>query len=246
MKELKLSDLSKPISHALGKSDVFVRSLFERPESLGELLPYEEYIENEKLFRNKDGSLGAVFEATLLEHEPMTPNEVVSVVDSLKSWFNLPSNCVLQVHFDQSYVSKRDTRFADIASKYPDAHSVSKTLFVERLNRIRDASNKDDQLAPLQRRCFVSLRYFPDVSSSAISKALLRRGEGTLFEEMKDFVQEMRNFSQLLANFEHNSSVKLTRLGAAELLDFLRKFFNPKTYHMRSFAEYNPNLSLSS
>jgi len=246
LKELNISALAKPISQALGKSDIFVKSLFERPESLGELLPYEEYIEEDKLFRNKDGSLGAVFEATLLEHEPMTPEQVVSVVDSLKSWLNLPSNCVLQIHFDQSYISKRDARFSEIASKYPDAHSVSKTLFLERLNKIREACNKDEPLAPMQRRCFVSLRYFPDVSQSALSKALLRRGEGTLFDELKGFVQEMRNFTQILANFEHNSSVKLTRLGASELLDFLRKFFNPKTYYMRSFAEFNPNLSLSS
>ena len=246
LKELNLSSVAKPIANALGKSDIFVRSLFERPESLGELLPYEEYIEEDKLFRNKDGSLGAVFEATLVEHEPMIADQIVTLVDSLKSWFNLPSNCVLQIHYDQSYVSRRDSRFEEIESKFEEAHSVSKLLFSERMSKIKAACNSESPLAPMQRRCFVSLRYFPDVSERQLSKALLRRGEGTLFDEMKSYVQEMRNFTQILASFEHNSNVKLVRLGAAELLNFLRKFFNPKTYFLRDFAEFNPNLSLSS
>ena len=40
------------------------------------MLPYDEIIEDGSIWRHKDGSLGVVFDATLLEHEPMTGDQI--------------------------------------------------------------------------------------------------------------------------------------------------------------------------
>ena len=93
----KLKNLPKPIAKALTKDDEFYRALYERPESLSALLPYDEFIEDTKTFRHKDGSLGVVFECELSEHEPMTTDQIIAQVEGLKSWFVLPENCALQI-----------------------------------------------------------------------------------------------------------------------------------------------------
>ncbi len=241
--------LPKPISDALSKKDIFIKALFDRPESLSNLLPYDEYIPESGLFRHKDGSLGAVFEATLLEHEPVQADQIVQLVESLKAWFTLPSNCVLQVLYDQSEVSSHDPVFADIQNHFQNGHSVSRVLFESRIQKIRQAclsnDETDNDLRPLKRKAFVSIRYNPDYKSSRKANALISKAEFVLFKEMKEFVQESRAFSQILANFQHNSKLPLRQLNAGELLDVLRRFFNPKTYYKRSFAPYNPNIPLS-
>ena len=237
--------LPKPIAGALAKQDVFVRALFDRPESLSALLPYDEYIPESGIFRNKDGSLGVIFEATLLEHEPMTVNEVVATVESLKAWFDLPTNCSLQVIYDQAYISSLDSAFAQIENYFPNPHPVSKALFQERLNQVKGACNTVRPLSPLRRRAFVAIRYFPSDCGTKLNRKYVTRSESVLFKEMKSFIQESRHFSQIIANFQHNSKVALRQLNAQELLDVLRRFFNPKTYYKRSFSKYNPNLPIS-
>ena len=52
-------------SKTLAKHEVFAKALFERPESLSQFLPYDEYLREFGLFRQKDGSLGVVYEVTL-------------------------------------------------------------------------------------------------------------------------------------------------------------------------------------
>lgn len=245
MKNLNPNVLPKSIAKALAKEEVFTKALFERPESLSELLPYDEYIESSRMFRHKDGSLGAVFEAEILEHEPMTAEQMISGVEGLKSWFTLPENCALQILFDQSATSSHDAEVQHIESQYPDGHSVSKALFAARVAKIKAACNTSGPLSPLRRRTLVSIRYFPALSESRLARDLLKRGEAVLYKEMKGFIQESRNFTQIITNFQHNSKVPLKQLGAAELLDVTRRFFNPKTYYKRSFARYNPNLPLS-
>lgn len=237
--------LPKPISDALAKQDVFVDALFKRPESLSALLPYDEYISEAGIFRNKDGSLGAVFEVTLLEHEPMTAESVVAAVESLKSWFSLPTNCTLQLLFDQACVSPLDPLFKEVESFYLNPHPVSKALFDRRIKEIRAACNTSHQLAPLSRRAFVSIRYFSEGSGARLGRDFVKRSESVVFKEMKSFVRESREFGQIIANFQHNSKVAIKQLDAGELLDVLRRFFNPKTYYKRSFAKYNPNLPIS-
>ena len=237
--------LPNPIAAALAKQDVFVKALFTRPESLSALLPYDEYIPESGIFRNKDGSLGAVFEVSLLEHEPMGVEAIVAAVESLKTWFSLPTNCTLQVLFDQANISALDPLFDDIERHYPTPHPVSKALFSRQISAIKQACNADQPLTPLARRAFVSIRYFPEGHGTKLNSKFVKRSESILFQEMKSFVRESRQFSQIIADFHHNSKVALRTLNAQELLDVLRRFFNPKTYYKRSFAKYNPNVPIA-
>jgi hypothetical protein len=63
------ADLSKRIPQvfqdALAKQELFARAFMERPESLSTFLVYDEYIADLGLFRQKDGSLGVVYEVSL-------------------------------------------------------------------------------------------------------------------------------------------------------------------------------------
>ena len=196
-----------PIDCSQYNSDLYCRALFQRPESLGALLPYDEFIDAHKIFRMKDGSLGVVFEAEILEHEPMTTDQIVAAVDGLRSWFNLPPNCVLQLTFDQAAVSPLDASFERHAAAFPDAHPVSNFIFDERMRRIRAACNTNAPLAPLSRRLLVSIRYFPLTSLSPPRRELFKRGEAVLHREMKDFVREMSLFSHLVTDFQHSSKI---------------------------------------
>ena len=124
-----------PITWATEKREIFTKALFSRPESLTALLPYDEFIEDGNIFQLKDGSLGAVFELTLLEHEPLTEKQVINSVEGLKPLFSLPENCTLQILFEQSRLSPFDKKISNIEKSYPDAHPVSKLLFSEKVRR---------------------------------------------------------------------------------------------------------------
>jgi len=241
--KFQIEKLEKPIEAALRKEEVFRRALFERPQSLGACLPYDEFIKDDGMFLNKDGSLGVVFEAKLLEHEPMMADQIKPAVDSLKTWFSLPPNCVLQVLYDQAYLSPLDEKLKKIGSFYSEGHKVSKKLFEAKFQSIMESCQTAN--GPLVRRLFVTLRYFPDLHQS-LRGELLKRGEAVLFREMKEFVREKRAFKEIVADFQSQSRlVRLTQLDAEELLDVLRRFFNPKTYYKRPFCKYNPHIPLA-
>lgn len=223
-----------------------VEALFRRPESLSQFLPYDEFIDAEKYFRLKDGSLGVVYKVDLFEHEPMKANEIIEATDGLKSWFSLPTNCVLQLHYEQKIVSKLDSTFDTIQSYCPDPHPVSKLLLEHRIEKLKADSEAANNSAPMKRSLYLSIRYFSDqVRPGKYKKQMMMPGESILLGEVKEFSREFRNFTQLVKDFEKNSKVGLTRLGAEELLDFLRQFFNPKSYYERRFARFNPSVPIS-
>jgi len=234
---------SKILEDALGREEIFRKALFERPESLSALLPYDEILEEDNIFVMKDGSLGAMFSLSPLEHEALTSQEIISSVDGLRSWFALPDNCVLQVVYEQRAVSSLDPRWKQISSAYPDSHPVSKLLNEKRVAEMKDSCLRAD--GPLERTVFLAIRYFPEANKSKFGKELFEKSEKTLHRELKVTSRELQAFRSIAQNFQANSKIPLSRLNAQELLDFLRRFFNPKTFYKRSFAPANLNESLS-
>ena len=83
------------IDRALFKSSDLAESLFKQPGRLSDLLTYDEYLPDSKLFIQKDGSVGALFELKLREHEPMTSDQIVRLSKDASVLFNLPSHCTL-------------------------------------------------------------------------------------------------------------------------------------------------------
>ena len=242
---LKLSDTLNPVNKALSNRFQLAEAIFKRSESLSQLLPYSEYIDEHKVFINKDGSLGAVLEAELLEHEPMTTKNIISSVESFKSLFALPENCVLQVLFDQSYISKKDKVWDQLLNKYKYPNPVSEILYEEKVKMIQSQCNSNGELAPLKRKSLLSIRFFPSKSAVTEWKKSFDRGERILFDEMSEFVKQLKLFSQILNQYIENSTLNLKRLDAQELITHVRQFFNPREFYKREFASFNKHIPIS-
>ena len=236
--------LPKPIQQALVNRHHLSESLLKRSESLSKLLPYNEYSNEFGVFLNKDGSLGAIFDVELLEHEPMIGANIVKSVETLGTLFNLPENCVLQIIYDQSYISRNDPIWKKTANQYPYAHPVSQALFDERIKTIRERCNTLDLKAPLSRKTYLSIRYFPKNKSSS-AKLSFKRGESVLFDEVDKFIKDVKAFCNIIAQYKSNSRLELNQLNGQDLVTFLRRFFNPKEFYKRDFAKFNQYHSIS-
>ena len=233
------------IESTLANRTKFVRALFERPDSFAKILPYEEYLKEAGMFVLKDGSLGAVFEISPVEHEPLEAERIVDLVDGLKSWFLLPEKCTLQVLFDQSNIPSRDPIWNFETSGYKFAHPVSEAIYNARLEQFKSFSEGKHPLSPMRRKFLLSIRYFPETENMKSILRLMERGEGLLFDTMNTMTMEVSEFSQLIAQFVDSSKVPLKRVDGAGLVDFLRRFFNPKEYLERDFAPFNSHVSIS-
>ena len=220
-----------------------LRALLTRPESLSAHFPFEEVLERERIFANRDGSLGVIFSIKLAEHEAMTEAAVLTAVGSLKSWFTLPENAVMQVIFEQMPLSSSDPRFAEWSKSYEASHPVSKMLFEKRLGAVRHGDALGIQ--PLDRRAFLTIRWFPAALSQSGFRSFFKDPNETLHAEAKRTSGAVLEFLQMVRSFESSSQVELTRIGGQELLNVLRRFFNPFSYYQRSFAPYNAAQSLS-
>lgn len=233
------------IESTLASRKQFVRALFERPDSFAKILPYEEYLKEAGMFVLRDGSLGAVFEVGLIEHEPVEAQHLVDIVDGLKSWFFLPENCTLQILFDQGHIPARDPVWDFKNTGFTKAHPVSKSLYEERLKLFKSFCEGKHRLSPLKRQALLSIRYFPERTKMNSILRLMERGERLLFDSMNEMTLEVSEFSQILAQFMESSKVPLKRVDGPKLVDFLRRFFNPKEYLERDFAPFNPHISIS-
>jgi hypothetical protein len=233
------------IESTLANRSKFVRALFERPDSFAKILPYEEYLTEAKMFVLKDGSLGAIFELGLIEHEPKEAERIVELVEGLKSWFQLPEKCTLQVLFDQSHIPSRDPIWKFESTGFKNPHPISRGLYEARLEKLKSFCEGKSVLSPMRRRAILSIRYFPDQENSKAILRLLERGEGLLFDSMNEMTTEVSEFSQILAQFIDSSKVPLKRMDGAELVDFLRRFFNPKEYLEREFAPFSQHVPIS-
>ena len=227
----------KIFSDALANSDIFYQALFNRPQSLSQFLPYDEFLTDKQIFILKDGSMGAIFKVSLLEHEPMVERQILEKVESLKNWFALPENCVLQIIYEQSQISSLDDRWKQWKEEYKEPHPVSKALFAKRTSQLQSSQKM------LERSTYLSIRYFPKQKKQFYSS--FTTSEKLLYTETKGFLKDFHCFTGLLEQFKGNSKIKLLQLDADMAVDLLRRFFNPKTYYKRKFAKFNPAVSIS-
>lgn len=232
------------IKESMTDRSLFTQALFTRPDSLGDLLPYEDYIENYGLFQMKDGSLGAVFEVKLAEHEPMTENQILRIVGSTKSWFSLKENCSLQLLYDSSIYSPFDSRINQLGSTFDNPHPVSKSLETEKLRQLRNSCENVGPTTPLRRRVLVSIRYFLS-KGQGVRISDLGSQTKTISREARNLLPEIREFTGILKDFEENAELHLNRLSGEALVDLLRRFFNPKSYFTRKFSPINTSAPIS-
>lgn len=238
-----LPDLPDVLKAALASQETFAQALFKRSESLSRYLPYDEYLPQFGLFRQKDGSLGAVYEVALCEHETKTAQEIVSLLGNLKSWFRIGDDLVLSLLFDQARLSPYDSAWDHWVSP-EDQHrgDIPAQLHLANVERQRKQE-------PLRRRLLLSVRNFPKRDSRTLRfqkiAGELANPDRTLSNEVESFLRQLRAFNHSLSQFELNSPLRLQRLTGEDLADVLRRTFNPVTYYRRPFAKVNPNLPLS-
>ncbi len=237
--------IDRMFNEVLAKDERFTKALYSRPESLSNFLPYDEYLPEWMLFLNKDGSLGAIYEGTLLQHEPMTSDEIVAAVTGLRSWFTLPECCTLQILFDQKELTSTEHVFDELSAAYESPHSVSKMLCEKRIEMIKKSCDKKSGRGPLRRKLTLSIRYTPRFVKPPMINFSFKHPNNILFKELTGFVDELKIFQDLLLSFEQNSKLHLTRIDADQFLGYAREFFNPSSVLDRTFAEFNPNVSLS-
>ena len=237
------------IEQALSRHEILARALFERPESLSKLLPYDEYLPEFSQFRQKDGSLGVVYEVELCAHETKTSQEIQSLLEKLRTWFRLSQDFTLSLLFEQAPVSALDPIWESfVTSDDFSRQDIPAKLHITQVEKLRQSQNLG-LTPPLKRRLLLSIRQFE--SKSPIKERAKRLGaelsnpDQTLSHEVRDFIKQARQLDHTLSQFEMNSPLKLTRLNGEQLSDFLRKIFNPVTYYKRPFAKLNPDLSLS-
>ncbi len=254
------TDISAVFNDTLVKHELLAKALFERPNSLSEFLPYEEYLPEFGLFRQKDGSLGCVYSVELTEHESKNSQEIVSLLENLRVWFRFTEEFTLSLLFEQTRISAHDSSWETlIRAEDRQRDDIPAKLHLAQIKRLRQTEEaqegKKSSPLPLKRRLFVSIRYFGEKSTRLshtrhmnrarqLGRELLNPNQ-TLSFEVEAFVKQLRSFNYVLSQFEMSSPLKVKRLDATALADFLRQTFNPVTYFKRPFAAVNPNLSLS-
>ncbi|MGK5086525.1 hypothetical protein WDW86_03110 [Bdellovibrionota bacterium FG-2] len=236
--------LPKSIEAALANHETFARAFMERPESLANFLSYDEYVTDLGLFRQKDGSLGVVYEVALCEHETKTSQEIITLLEGLRSWFRLPEEVTLSLLFEQSIVSKFDREWDMLVTPTDRSRGdIPASLHLAQVERLRGSG------VPMRRTLYISVRQFEQTPSAKarIGRAAAELGNphATLSHELQAFLKRARAFNHSLSQFELTSPLALRRINATELTDYLRRTFNPVTYYQRPFAPVNPGLSLS-
>ena len=188
----------KQIQKLLTNRETLTKTLFSRPESLSSLLLYDDFIEEGGIFQQRHGSLGAVFEVQLLEHEVMTEKEIIDAVRHVKPWFSLPEECVLQVIYEQSAISSKDRVWNSLKKHYPAGHGISSVLFDKRLEQYQDACGTSQDVAPLSRRTLLVVRYFLGDKQPQSYKEILANDDVILGRTFKDTVRELTRFKHLV------------------------------------------------
>lgn len=212
-------------------------SILNRPQSLANFLPYDEYLKKYRTFVMKDGSFGAVFRISPLSHEPMTENQILKVTKEIEAWFRLPDNFVVQVLYENAYISSRDPRVTELVQSKGQGHPVSALLYKEKLSDLLESSKGKSRTPPMSRSFLLSLRYFPEDLEQAAS--------GKIDKETRKFRSNLQNFDYEVKNLLASSSIPMEQLDAESLSSILRRFFNPISYLDRGYAPTNGSLPIS-
>lgn len=229
----------------LYRRGAFTKALFERPESVSKFLVYDEFLEESGIYVNKDGSLGAIFDVGLVEHEPLSGDEILEAIAGISPWFKIPDNCVLQIIHEQSAISPRDKIWDEIQNAYPTPARLSKEILAERIEYFKSLCLSDSEMRPFRRKTYICLKYFPAPKVKKKIRALVTRADEFLFSQVKEVADDVREFSEIIETLKTASGVSLAMVNPDGLLDSLRRFLNPKEYFNRDFMPYNANESIS-
>jgi len=228
-----------------------IEALFEEGLSFTELLPYCSH-EN-GFFVLKDGSLGQIWEISLIETETKSSAYLEQLAQMIEGVaIRLPENLV-----SCQFILICDEDFADDLKKYSDYsrgfdNEIVKQASLTKLNHLNLGKTgffeqHTGAFSSKRIRCFFSLRYFTSWSHADLGVKLQTyfSGRNRIKNRMEeDFLvncQSMTRFSDVVEGVFRSCEIKFSKLSESDLSRLLYKLLNPKragSLPMSAFREY--------
>ena len=230
-----------------------IEGFFEEGRPFTELLPYFGY-EN-GLFTMKDGSLGQVWEVSLIESETISASYLEQLVQTLEGiLIRLPEDII-----SCQFILLCEDDFADRLKVYTDFSQsfddeVVKACFQSKLEHLNSGKNgffeqHTGSYSTKRIRCLFTLRYFPSWLHLSVSDRLESYFTGKnsirrrLLESFQSNCLNISRFSDTVEGVFKACGIRYSRLGEEELHRVLYKLLNPrraKTQIAPFFREEKP------
>lgn len=198
--------------YLLRNEHAYRKALFANANRLDSILPYQEYLSDHQVFLLKDGSLGAMFEVSLMEHESQNIEDLQVLIQKLTTWFSGSESEVMQILFEQSELRPDDPLWIKEILKYPESHPVSQKLYSERLQHLK-------QQPLFKRSLYLTIRSFENLHTPK-----------SLSAQVEQFSSQLVAFDQKLKTLEQSSPLQLKRCTHHELISILRRWFQPNSH----------------
>jgi len=215
-----------------------IEALFEEGLSFTELLPYCSH-EN-GFFVLKDGSLGQVWEVSLIETETKSPNYLEQLSQMIEGIIiRLPEELV-----SCQFILVCDEDFQDELNKYADLakgfdNEIIKQASVAKFTHLKQGKSGffEQHTGPFSSkriRCFFTLRYFTSWAHANLGEKLQSyfSGRNRIKDRLEsDFLvncQSMTRFSDVVEGVFRSCEIKYSKLQESDLNTLLYKLLNPK------------------
>ncbi len=228
-----------------------IESFFEEGKSFTELLPYSSY-EN-GFFVLKDGSLGQVWEVSLIESETKSASHLEQLAQNIEGIIiRLPEEIV-----SCQFILLCDEDFEDRSKKYSSLvescdNQIVETCFQSKLAHLRNGrkgffQQHTGSYSSKRIRCLFTLRYFPSWTHTTFKDKLqfYFAGQNTIRNKLlDDFLvncQSINRFSDVVEGVFKACEIKYSKLNEEDLHKLLYKLLNPKrarTMPMPVFREF--------
>jgi len=215
-----------------------IEALFEEGLSFTELLPYCSH-EN-GFFVLKDGSLGQVWEVSLIETETKSPNYLEQLSQMIEGIIiRLPEELV-----SCQFILVCDEDFQDELNKYADLakgfdNEIIKQASVAKFTHLKQGKSGffEQHTGPFSSkriRCFFTLRYFTSWAHANLGEKLQSyfSGRNRIKDRLEsDFLvncQSMTRFSDVVEGVFRSCEIKYSKLLESDLNTLFYKLLNPK------------------
>lgn len=215
-----------------------IESLFDEGMTFTELLPYSSY-EN-GFFVLKDGSLGQVWEVSLIESETKSAAYLEQLAETIEGIIiRLPEDIV-----SCQFMLLCDDDFDDRLQTYTDPaelceNEIVRTCFQSKLAHLKKGKSgffeqHTGSYSSRRIRCLLTLRYFPSWARTTFNDKLrfYFNGQNTIHGKLSDSFlvncQSMSRFSDAVEGVFRACEIKYSKLKEEDLHRLLYKILNPK------------------
>lgn len=230
-----------------------IENFFEEGRSFIELLPYADY-EN-GLFVLKDGSLGQIWEVSLIESETKSSNHLEQLAQNIEGLIIRLAEDIVSCQFillcGEDFEENLQA-YCGLAKSCDN--QIVKACFQSKLEHLKTGKSGFFQqhtgaYSAKRIRCLFTLRYFPSWAHTALSDKLqfYFQGQNTVRRKLVDdflvHCQSISRFSEVVEGVFKACEIKYSKLEEKDLHSLLYKLLNPKrakTLPLPAFRENEP------